>query len=461
LSRTWIRHALLFDGEAVHEGAGVLLEGGRIAAVAHDGATSAGASPDGATVLDAGGRLVTPGLVNAHTHIYSTLATGIGLAAPPPSGFVGILEKLWWPLDRALELDDIVLSARLCAVELDDIVLSARLCAVESLRSGVTTLFDHHASQRVVAGTLSAIADALLECGPRACLCYEVSDRAGEAIAAAGIAENEALLRRAAADRDGRLRGRFGLHASMTLGDATLAACRRVAEAHGCGYHVHVAESMADQEDARRRGDTGVVERLARHGVLGPRTLCVHGVHLDDAELERLARSRAHLVHCPQSNMQNAVGAVDLERVARSGVRLALGTDGMTTRIGREALCAHLLQHHRAADPRAGNALVAGLLLDANARLASETFDLPLGRLTVGAPADLVVWDYLPATPVHAANVAGHLLFGLVDARATDVLVGGEPVLAGGRSTRVDEEALRHACRAAASAMWRRFEAQP
>jgi putative selenium metabolism protein SsnA len=446
VSCTWIRNGLLFDGEVVHERAGVLIEGGQVAAVTRAGADPDGATADDVTVIDARDRLVTPGLVNAHTHIYSTLATGIGPVGAPPSGFVEILERLWWPLDRALELDDIV--------------LSARLCAVESLRSGVTALFDHHASQRVVAGTLSAIADALAECGPRACLSYEVSDRAGEAIAAAGIAENEALLRRAATDRDGRLRGRFGLHASMTLGDATLAACRRVADAHGGGYHVHVAESTADQEDARRRDGTGVVERLARHGVLGPHTLCVHGVHLDDAELEMLARSHAHLVHCPQSNMQNAVGAVDLERVARAGVRLALGTDGMTTRICREALCAHLLQHHRAADPCAGNALVAGLLLDANARLARATFDLPLGRITVGAPADLVVWDYLPATPVSAANVAGHLLFGLVDAHATDVLVGGERVLAAGRSTRVDEDRLRHACRAAAAAMWCRFGAQ-
>jgi cytosine/adenosine deaminase-related metal-dependent hydrolase len=243
----------------------------------------------------------------------------------------------------------------------------------------------------------------------------------------------------------------------MTLDDETLVSCRRNAERHGVGFHVHVAEDAADQEDAMKRSRLRVIERLEQAGVLDPKTLCVHGVHLDERELEILAASRAWLVHCPQSNMNNAVGAADLRRLRDAGVRLALGTDGFTASVCREALCAHLLQSHRSGDPRQGYAVAPGLLFDANARLASEAYDLPLGRIESGAPADLVVWDYQPATPLTDSNLWGHLMFGLVNARATDVFVAGDHVLAGGRSTRIDEEELRRACVTAAARLWQRL----
>ena len=102
------------------------------------------------------------------------------------------------------------------------------------------------------------------------------------------------------------------MHASFTLSDATLQACVETAGAAACGFHVHVAEDEADQVDARRRGAAGALARLESFGILGPRTLCVHGVHLTGEEIGILAASGGWLVHAPQSNMNNAVGAADL-----------------------------------------------------------------------------------------------------------------------------------------------------
>jgi len=444
LSTILIQNALLFDGTQVTPDAEIYIGSTTVQSA---GPTQERVQGDSVAqpahhIIDARGRLVTPGLVNAHTHIYSALACGIALKDEAPANFTQILERLWWRLDRALTLPDIA--------------LSARLHAIDCLRAGVTTIFDHHASQAHVAGSLDAIADELETIGLRACLCFEISDREGADIAKAGLAENVSILERAETTQGNRLCALVGLHASMTLSDETLAAGRTIAEKHNAGFHIHVAEAATDQDDAERQHGLRVMERLAREGILGEKTLCVHGVHLDDVELGILANSRSTLAHCPQSNMNNAVGAVHLQRLQEAGVRLALGTDGFTANLWRESLCAHLLQNHLASDPREGYSVVP-TLLEANQHLASEMFGLSLGEIKPGAPADLVVWDYVPATPLVSDNVWGHVLFGLVNARAQEVVIDGELRLSSSLPTAVDEPQVRQECRTAAESLWQRF----
>ncbi|MCK4305904.1 MAG: putative aminohydrolase SsnA [Candidatus Eisenbacteria sp.] len=393
--------------------------------------------------VDASGRLVTPGLVNAHTHIYSALARGIALKDPPPTNFVQNLERLWWRLDRALTMDEIR--------------LSARLHAVECLKSGVTTIFDHHASQRAIRGSLSTIAQALGELGLRACLCFEVSDREGAAAVAAGVEENSAFIRDTLDAEGTMLRARFGLHASLTLSDATLEACTKAVDSCSVGFHIHVAEDKSDQTDAESRYSLRVIERLARFGVLGPQTICVHGIHLDEREIDILAASSAWLVHCPESNMNNAVGCTSLQELKSAGVRLALGTDGFTANMMREALSAHLLQNHLTGQPGAGYNTVPDLLFSANAALARETFGVDIGLLCEGSPADLVVWDYRPPTPLTMNSLWGHILFGLVNARAEDVIISGRHVLQNGVPVSCNEADLARHCSLAAQDLWDRF----
>lgn len=430
-----------------------------------DGVGSPGSAGSPGTVIDLRGRLLTPGWVNAHTHIYSALARGMALKEAPPANFVETLERLWWRLDRALDLEEIA--------------LSARLHGWECLRAGVTTIVDHHASQRVVRGSLAAVSDALEPLGLRACLCYEVTDREGEAIAQAGIEENVAFLEslagrtddrgaaaggtaaRPPADRQiterqtsalqpsTRRAGLFGLHAGFTVSDETLARSVREARRLGAGFHLHLAEDKVDA--------AGTVARMEQAGVLGPDTLCVHGVHLEERDLARLAATGTWLAHCPQSNFNNAVGAVRLDRVRAAGVRVALGTDGFTAHVVREALMAHLAQNHLAGEPGLGWQTVPATFLEGNAELASGLFGVELGRLARGTAADVVVWDYTPPTPFTTANAWGHLLFGLVSARADAVWIDGQAVLSGGRAAGLDEDVLFSSCREAARRLWERF----
>ena len=245
-------------------------------------------------VIDAGGRLLMPALMNCHTHLYSTLARGITLPGKPPKDFPEILKKLWWRLDRALNPEDVYYSALVGLID----------CA----KNGVGTLVDHHSSPNACAGSLDLIERAFREVGLRGVLCYETSDRDGPVIAKAALDENVRFIEQTKRQGDGMIAASFGLHASFTLSDKTL---RRAVEAEaglGAGFHIHVAEDESDLAHARAKFKKTVVRRLADLGVLTDRALAAHCIHVTAGDVAALAKLGVNVAHNPQSNSNNAVG---------------------------------------------------------------------------------------------------------------------------------------------------------
>jgi len=430
----------LGDDNRVLAGHDVVCEGGRIARIAPHGAVAAGA----ARVLDAAGKVVLPGFINAHTHLYSSLARGLA-KVKRAADFHQVLEHLWWRLDRLLALED-------CRV-------SAQVALIEAVRHGTTTVVDHHASPHAVRGSLAELAAAVREVGVRASLCYEVSDRDGPEVAEEGIAENAAFLARCRREGDPHLAALFGLHAAFTLSDATLASAVAAASECGAGFHVHVAEAAADQEHSLAEHGERVVERLHRLGVLGRSTIAAHGVHLEGHEIELLAESGTAVVHNPQSNMNNAVGVADVPRMLAAGVLVGLGTDAMTADMLEELRAALFVRHLAAGDPAAAFAETVALLTSGNAAIAERVFPgQGVGVLAPGHVADLAVLDYDPPTPLDGETILGHLVFGLSQARVDATVVGGRVLMAAGRlELDLDEaEVMAHA-RERAAALWERF----
>jgi cytosine/adenosine deaminase-related metal-dependent hydrolase len=244
-----------------------------------------------------------------------------------------------------------------------------------------------------------------------------------------------------------------GAHASFTLSDESLDLLAVGVRDTNSGLHVHVAEDRADVEDCRARSGTGLVERLGRHGLLVRRTLLVHGVHLSEEELRDAQAEGAWLIHCPRSNMNNAVGHAPTAAFRRA----ALGTDGLDEDMLAEARVAFLKMR----DAGRGDAFAAAFeMLVGGHRLAAAFFGLPLGRLDAGAPADLVILDYRPPTPLTDRNLGGHLLFGLDRSHVRSTMVAGRFVLLDRRLTTVDEAAVLSRARRAAEALWNRMESR-
>ncbi|MBN1814023.1 MAG: putative aminohydrolase SsnA [Anaerolineae bacterium] len=398
---------------------------------------------------DAAGQLVLPASICAHTHFYGAFARGMAVPGEAPANFPQILESLWWRLDKALTLEDVR--------------YSALVCLVDAIRHGTTTLIDHHASPSAIEGSLDTIAEAVQEAGLRASLCYEVTDRDGPERAQAGVVENARFARRFAKSQISNLKSQiaasFGLHASLTLSDETLADCAAAASELGLGFHVHAAEDVADQEDSLRKSGKRVIHRLHDAGILGPRTIAVHCVHVDEEEIEVLAETGTWVTHQPRSNMNNGVGVAPVEAMLRAGVNVGLGNDGFSNQMFAEMKAAYLVHKLAQRDPRAmPGDVVMRLAYANNARLACVFWpELVLGELCKDAAADLVFLDYHPTTPLTAGNLPWHLLFGIEASMITATVCAGRALMRDRALLTLDEEAITARSRELAARVWGRI----
>ncbi len=425
----------------VIENGEVIISEGKILAVGPNGSWQGKADEE----LDCEGRLVMPGLINSHMHLYSTFARGMAPLGPTPKTFTDILENLWWKLDKGLNQDDIY--------------YSALLPMIQAVRSGATTMIDHHASPHAVTGSLFTIAKAQEKIPLRLATCYEVSDRDGLDIMKEGINENVAFAKHCQATNPTMMQGLFGLHAAFTLCDSSLEQCAEAGSEVGIGYHVHCAEGQADQDYNLAHYNKRVLRRLADFGMLGSKTICAHCIHVDHEEIELLAETNSFVVHNPQSNMNNAVGAARIIQMLEHGVRVGLGSDGMSADIRQEAATISMLQRLVTKDPSVGFMESGKLLFDGNIDFSSKLFGVTLGELTPGAVADIAVFDYLPPTPLTVNNFLGHFLFGVRYITAKHTIVNGQVLLKNGHLTTIDEVEAHAKARELAKALWQRLGA--
>lgn len=351
---------------------------------------------------------IGPGEVDAHTHLYSGLASlGLPAPEPPPTCFLEILERLWWRLDRAL---DPAL-----------IAISARLHVAEALLNGTTTLIDHHESPEHIEGSLSVLAGEFDRLGARGVLCYGATGRnEGEEEAMRGLHECRRFAETLGSSE--RIRALVGLHASFTVSDATLRATGQLCRALNLPLHVHLAEDEADVVHARAHGHAGPLERLLAMEALPIGSLLAHGVRLSPEQVRRARTHGAWFIHNPRSNEGNKVGfAASLS----ASDRVAFGTDGWQADMRAE----------RAAGLRLGlSRSEADARLTAGRRLAAWLFrrpgeDAPPAPLEPGSLGDLVVRDSM-GSPQH-------------------VVVGGRLVVRDGALVHGDLSAIRAAAAAA------------
>lgn len=396
-----------------------------------------------AAFMDARGRVIMPGLINTHMHLYSTFARGMALKDTPPNNFQEILERLWWRLDKVLTLEDIY--------------YSALIPLIDCVKNGTTTIFDHHASPAAVQESLFILLKAARQIGVRSCLCYEVSDRDGEAVARQGIKENIDFIAYCKQAQDDMVKGMFGLHASLTLSDQTLERCCQENAGLGSGFHIHTAEGEEDVKDCLHKYGKRVVERLAQFHILGPKTIAAHCVHVTDEEIHLLKNSGAKVVHNPESNMGNAVGCAPVIEMIRQGLGVGLGTDGYTCDMFESLKVANILHKHHLTDPKVGWLEAPAMLFRHNSEICKEHFNRPLGKLIPGAYADVIIVNYDPPTPVHGDNIFGHLLFGCSGRMVDTTIINGRVVMQERQLVGIDEAKITAKARELAAKAWQRF----
>ncbi|CAB1127938.1 5-methylthioadenosine/S-adenosylhomocysteine deaminase [Candidatus Hydrogenisulfobacillus filiaventi] len=402
--------------------ADVVVAGGRIAAIAPPGT----ARTEGATVMDAAGRVLIPGLVQTHVHLCQTLFRG----AADDRELLSWLQEVIWPLEGAHDPDSVYASARLGIAEL--------------LRGGTTTILDmetvHHteaAFQAIAEGGIRALSGkCLMDAGE------EVPPSLREPTDAA-LQESVDLLERWQGRDGGRLGYAFAPRFTLSCSDACLKAVGELAERYRVPVHTHAAESRAEVDLVRTRRGLGPIAHFAALGLLKPGLIMAHGVWADADDLQAVAAAGAAFTHCPSSNLKLASGLADPVAWSRAGVRFGLGADGApcnnTLDAFQELRLAALLPK-----PRYGPTAMPARAAFAAATIGGARvlgLEDRIGSIEPGKEADLVLLDW--SGPHHAPRAAGDVYGQLVyQTRSDDVvltMVAGRVVYRDGRLLTLDE----------------------
>ena len=392
-----------------------------------------------AEIIDANGGVIMPGLINAHTHIYSALARGLSIVGNNPTNFYEVLDGTWWAIDRHLDLEA-------CRA-------SAQALVIDSIKQGVTTIFDHHASFYEIPGSLMKLAEVMQEFGMRASLCYEVSDRDGEEKSIQSVQENKDFIDWCEKNPSDMLKPMFGGHALFTISDKTF---DRMNEANNgrVGYHIHVSEGMNDVWDSLQTYGRRPVQRLQDHNILGPKTVLGHCIHVNTNEMDIIKGTDTMCVNNPESNMGNAVGISPIIPLMKKGILVGMGTDAYTNDMLESIKVALCSQRNNACMPNVAWGEVTQMLFYNNAKIAERTGFPTLGILAPGAAADIIVMDYKPYTPFSDENIDGHMLFGMTGRQCETTIINGRVLMKDRKLTEIDEEAVNAHIMESSKRLW-------
>jgi cytosine/adenosine deaminase-related metal-dependent hydrolase len=369
-----------------------------------------------AEVIDVAGRLVLPGMIDAHSQPSHRLALGSGA-----------------PLEGEIRLEQ--------ALDEEALYWSALVSFLDAVRAGVTTVIASISSPAAVEGSLLAVGRALEEVGLRGALSYVVSERSATRVA---IREN---VRRAEKSRGGAsewTQALFGLEASSALEGDVLAEVVEAAEGTGVPFLVLLSEA-------------GLARRLERAGVWKRPGIAVPQRGLTAEDEAVLAGAAIPVVHAPQSDQALLAPSYDLRREASAGLTTALGTGGRGASLMDEFRLACFRQRERSADFQDALSLAYRAAFVSNPDLATRTFGCELGRIKPGARADLVVLDHRPAMPLSERNLADHLFWSAARAPVRSVVVNGRLLYDRGSFAGLDEQRIRARAREAARTLWDRL----
>jgi 5-methylthioadenosine/S-adenosylhomocysteine deaminase len=441
-----LRNGLVDVGAGEFRRADVAVSGGRIEAVGSVEATSSG------EVVDCTRFAVVPGMVNAHCHSNENWFRGMWDNLP--------LEP--WMLFSYPALAAPPQSAR-------EIYVRTLIGGIEMVRSGATCVVDFlYELNGFTEESLRAIVDAYRDLGLRALVALGMGDRAYHET----VVLDEHLVERSLIDRleqdkppswaeweefsrlaveryhrpDEGISIGLGPSGPQRCTDAMLSGCAALGDELGVPIHIHVLETRMQAVSGQRMYGKTLPEHMAAIGFLGPRVSFEHGIWLTDHDIELVRDAGVTIVHNPVSNMKLGSGICPVPTLLKSGVTVALGTDGMSSNDGNDMFAtlkiAGLLHKLWEIDYEEWlGAREAWAMATAGGAVAAGDAD-GLGRIEAGRRADLVLLDLdtIPFTPLN--EPLHQTVFGSTTLAVDSTMVGGRWVVRGGKVTGIDETAI-------------------
>ncbi|MDI6819876.1 MAG: amidohydrolase family protein [Candidatus Hodarchaeaceae archaeon] len=395
--------------------------------------------------IDAKGKIVMPGLICSHTHLYRGFLRGAPLKIEPPTDFSQILQRTWWPMDEAMTREDAY--------------ASALISCLGFVKTGTTLFADTFSGPNAITGVLDRIAAAVEQSGIRGIIAFEATERRTHAEGAKGTRENERYIRKIKKERTSRVRGMFGIHASFTVSEELLRYVRELASRYKVPITIHTSEGLVDLYHNYERFGRRTVERLCDAGLLGADVVLAHCVQVNDDELDIIKRTNTKVAHNPMSDMLNAVGIAPIAKMLSMGISVGLGNDGYIFDGFENIRAAFLLHKIALRDPRAISPMEA---LEMATIRGAELYGLEneLGSLEAGKLADIIIIDPATApTPIRPESVVGHLVNTITGNDVETVIVGGTAVMRERKLLTLDEQETVKVARKAAEKLWQKLGA--
>ena len=395
-----------------------------------------------AEVIDASGRIVMPGIICSHSHLYGMLLRGASLNIEPPSDFTQILQRVWWPVDEAMNFEDAY--------------ASALVACLEFAKSGVTTFADTYSGPNSISGVLDHIAKAVGEVGIRGFIAFEATERHSVEEGARGVQENVRFAEKV--DPDSKARPLFSIHASFTVSDPLMRQVKQLAQKHHVPITIHSSEGLGDVHHNLENYGKRTVERLRDVGLLGPDVVLAHCVNLDEHEIDLVAETKTGVAHNPMSNMLNAVGVAPILQMMNRNVRVGLGNDGYIFDMFENMRAAFLLHRVHSKNP---NAIDPYAVLEMATINGAALYGVQgeIGSIEPGKKADIILIkpNILP-TPLTCSSAIGHLINTVDGDDVETVIVDGKPIVKGKKLLTFDEDRAQSIAQTAAAKLWDRLK---
>ena len=382
------------------------------------------------------GRVLTIPNVNFHDHIYSRLAKGLAINGALDS-FYNILSNYWWKVDKSLDLDTVR--------------ASAQTAVLESIKNGVTYIFDHHSSPVAAKGSLKTIAEVLNEAKLRGVLCFETSDRNGVKFTNAALGENINFVENFA---DDNVKAMLGLHASFTLADDTLAEAERIAADYNLGIHIHLNEDSTDRVLSKQIAGQFPVARLLKYNLLNIKSILAHGIYLTKKEFLKIDEKGSAVAFNLDSNLNNSVGLPNFRKMPDSIPKL-MGTDGMHANPSRTLKNYFLLMRNAGLSFDEAFGKIHKVFIDQLTFVKRYFNDFT--TLNVDDRADFIIWDYVPPTPINKDNFWGHYIYGMLESTIQTTVQNGEFLMKDKKIIGLDENKISNEIRLKGERFVRKF----
>lgn len=397
----------------------------------------------GAEILDGSGKIVAPGFISLHSHLYSAVVRSIPFSGFDNAdfSFISWMERFWYPM-----LED--------KVTKNQMYIGSLANMLGNIRSGITTTTDTAEGSYAIPGAMDHVLRAADESGMRCILSFETTGRISPENQAMGLEENLKLVRKVN-PKHGRVSARIGIHTTFSCPTELLVEARKQADALGCGIMMHMADDRWHNFDATRKYGKRPTRYLEDIGFLRPDLLLFHCAYMDvwkDPEI-----FKAHDVKIAHNAESNAIFGFwpDMMPFIKAGVCVGLGTDGQTHsmfEIMRTCQMIHRIKYEDLELLPDGQVLDMATVKGAQALLMEKE----IGSLEVGKKADLIMLKDRSAVPIFEQNVENYIVSTCERSDVDTVMIDGNVILKDGEFVSVDEMGVYRESRMEAVDLWRR-----